>query len=220
MKKRNPLLVGLLIIAVFCLCGCAKKCENCGKEIEKDKEIEIEGNYYGAECVEYCAECKSPAVKGSGAFLTYKGARYCKDCFAKKAYPVVLEDNKHLSVSITGYNDEDGMITVVIKNKSKDEISSYQQGESAVMDGGTKCIAETDGTHSFAYLTVPAKEELTAFCSFRKSAEEFDKIIKLSEGHTFEFGMTAYNSDTSAKKYWDTTYKVKLTPDMFGYVAK
>ena len=84
------------------------------------------------------------------------------------------------------------------------------------MDGTNRCIAETGGTQSFAYVDVPANNDVTVFCSFWKSAEEWDTIYKMSDFHTFDFAMSAYLIDDT--NYWDTIYKVTLTPDMFGYV--
>ena len=217
MKKKYITLSVLFLVALLCLCGCAKKCENCGNQIEEGKEIQIDDKYYDEACVEYCTGCNTPFVKDSGALLTYKDQLYCKDCFAKEAYPIVLEDDDYLNLSITGYDDESGMLTVVVENKSDSEISTYQEGDSAVMDGATKCTAETSGSFSFAYATVPPKETVTLFCSFRKdwSGDGWDEIYRFSEGHSFELMMHAFVSDG---EYWDTNFKVTLTPDMFGYV--
>ena len=82
-----------------------------------------------------------------------------------------------------------------------------------------KCIGEIDGTYSFAYVDVPKKEEATVFSVFRKgdSDDDWEVILKPSEGHSFEFVLNAFTNDDSDDEFWETTFKVKLTPEMFGY---
>ena len=119
-----------------------------------------------------------------------------------------------MSVSIVGYDDEEGLFAVQIKNKTKYELYTYQDGDKTLMDGKDSCIGETSGSHSFAYATVPAKETSTVFCSFRKIIDKWDTIYKPSEGHAFELTMNAYSIDG---KYWDESFKISLEPSMFGY---
>lgn len=127
---------------------------------------------------------------------------------------IVLEDNKKISVTIISYEDSSGVFAIKIKNKTNKVISSYQEGDSVLLDGNKQCIAETDGSSSFAYIDVPAKGETTAFSSFRKNDDDgWDTILKLSDGHTFEFTMSAFDEDFNDV----AKYNVKLTPDMFGY---
>ena len=127
---------------------------------------------------------------------------------------IVLVDNNNVSVSIVSYEDSKGVFAVKIKNKTNDVISSFQDGDSVLLDGSKQCISETSGTHSFAYIDVPAKGETTVFCTFRENADDgWDTILRLSENHTFEFVMDVVDSDYNTL----ATYNVKLTPDMFDY---
>lgn len=220
MKIRNIIITLILVLSLACLCGCAKKCASCGNEIPEGEEIQIGDAVYCENCIENCDGCDTPFVKTDNALLTYGDKHLCQDCFDKEAYPIVLEDDKKVSVAITGYDDTEGLFAVTIKNKTDYQISVYQEGESALLDGKSKCIPETDGTHSFAYVDVPANEEVTVFSSFRKSDDEWDTVYRMSDYHTFEFVMKAWINDPSydPEKFWDTTFKVSLTPDMFGYV--
>lgn len=218
MDKKLLVIVAVLVVSMMCLCGCAKKCASCNSEIEEGKEIQIGDEYYCEKCVEYCDDCKKAFVKKNGELLTFEDKHLCQDCFDKEAYPIVLEDNKKVSVEITGYNDSEGAFTVKVKNKTDYQISVFQEGESALLDGKDRCIAETDGTHSFAYVDVPAKEEITVFSTFRENGDDgWENIYKMSDKHSFEFAMTVWISDDSYDGFWDDQFKVTLTPDMFGY---
>ena len=115
------------------------------------------------------------------------------------------------------YNNEDsqGVFAVKIKNKTNGVMSSGQEGEGVLLDGSKQCIAETSGSHSFAYVwDIPAKGETNAFCTFRQNEDDgWDTKLRLYENHTFEFTMTAWEENFD----WEEKYNVKLTPDMFGY---
>lgn len=220
MNKRLVLLSILLVISIICLCGCTKKCDSCGKEIKNDKDVvEIRDNKYCKKCVEYCSECNAGYPKDDKALLKYKDKKYCKDCFEKIAYPIILQKNDKIEVAITGYNDESGEFAVRVKNKTNLKMSVYQNGDSALLDGKDKCIGETSGTHSFAYTDVPKNEETTVFSTFRKGDSDVDweTVLKPSEGHSFEFVLNAFITDNNYDDFWGTTFKVKLTPEMFGY---
>lgn len=216
MLRKKLIIVGVIVICLVGLCGCAKKCASCDNEIAEGAEIEIDGSYYCEDCVEYCTKCDAPFLKGDKSMLVYEGKRYCKDCFDKIAYPIVLEDNDNISLEITGYDDKEGLFTVKATNKTDYPVSFYQEGESALMDGKTKCIPETDGSYSFAYVDVPANDDATVFCSFRQDDDKnWETKYKMSDGHSFEFIMCAYVDDDD--NFWDTNFKVELTPEMFGY---
>lgn len=218
MKKRLFFIIPMLVISLVILSGCTKSCANCGNEIAKDTEVEIDGDYYCEDCVEYCADCNTALVKDSESIFTYDEKHYCKECFEKEAYPIVLLDNDKVKVEITNYDDSDGSFAVSIKNKTKYSISIYQEGDSVAVDGNKRCIAETDGSGSFAYADVPANETATVFSSFRENMDDgWDTVLKMSELHTFEFVMTAWIDDENYSGFWDTNFKVKLTPEMFGY---
>ena len=216
MKKK---LISIIVMGVMLLslCGCASTCAKCDSEIEKDKVIEVSGNKYCEECIEYCTECNIPCVKGNGSVFIYSEKPYCKDCFEKKAYPIVLEDNEKVTVSIIGYDDVEGIFAITIDNKTNYSMSTFQVGDSALLDGKDRCIGETDGSWSFAYADIPKNENVTVFSSFRKSGDEWDTVMKISEGHTFEFVMKAWIDDENYSDFWDTDFKVTLTPEMFGY---
>lgn len=127
---------------------------------------------------------------------------------------IKLVDNDKLTVTIISYEDSQGVFAVKIKNKTNSILSSYQEGESVLLDGKQQCIAETSGTWSFAYVDVPAKGEVTAFSTFRKNGDDgWNTKVKLSDNHTFEFTMCATNENYE----WEEMYNVKITPDMFGY---
>lgn len=219
-KMKNVfkfLLITIIFVSMICLCGCSTKCTECNNVIEENNEIEINSEYYCKDCVEYCADCNTAFVKGNKNFLTFEDKLLCSDCFNKKAYPIVLEDNDKFSMSIIGYDDSDGSIAVTINNKTEYTISIFQEGDSALLDGNSRCIGETDGWHSFAYVDVPGNSDITVFSTFRKSEDEWDEILKISDNHSFEFAMKGWISDESFDGFWDTVFKVSLTPEMFGY---
>lgn len=216
MKKKLFIAVTMLLMAML-LSGCANACANCESEIEKGKEIQVDNSSYCDACIEYCAGCEAPCVMESGSVFAYNGKSYCKTCFEKEAYPIVLEDNEKVKIAITGHDDSEGVFSVTIDNKTSYDISVFQEGESALLDGKDRCIGETDGTWSFAYADVPANETITVFSSFRKSGEEWDTVFVMSKGHTFEFVMTVWIDDEDFNDFWDTNFKVTLTPEMFGY---
>ena len=217
MRKNILMTILICAVALLCLCGCAKKCANCNTEIAEGSEIQIGDDYYCENCVEYCDDCNTAFVKDSGELLIYKEKKLCQDCFDKAAYPITLEDNDKVTVEIVGYNDSEGTFTIKVTNKTDYQISTYQEGESALLDGKDKCVPETDGTWSFAYADVPANEDVTVFSTFRKSEDDWDTILKMSDKHSFEFVMKAWISDDSYDDFWETSFKVSLTPDMFGY---
>ena len=128
---------------------------------------------------------------------------------------IVLEDNEKFKVTILSYEDSEGTFAVKIENKSNEVISSGQVGDGVLLDGSKQCIAETSGSHSFAYVwDISPKSDVTLFSTFRKNGDDgWDTKIRLSEKHTFEFTMTAWEKDWN----WEKKYNVKLTPDMFGY---
>ena len=128
---------------------------------------------------------------------------------------IVLADNDKFKVTILSYEDSEGVFAVKIENKSDEIMSSGQEGDGVLLDGSKHCISETSGSHSFAYVwDIPAKSDVTLFSTFRKNADDgWDTKIRLSENHTFEFTMTAWEENFN----WEEKYNVKLTPDMFGY---
>lgn len=218
--KRSILIFFLVVTCALCLCGCTKTCSNCGNDIEQDSEIVVEKEIYCKECVEYCSACKATFVKDSDSLLIYEEKPYCKDCFEKVAYPIMIEDNDKFSAEIINYDDNDGFFAVSITNKTEYSMSIFQEGESVLVDGKDRCIAETDGSCSFAYIDVPAQETVTVFSSFREDMDEgWDTILKMSQKHTFELVMTAWIDDGNFDGFWDTQFKVTLTPDMFGYTV-
>lgn len=215
MKKISCLM--LIIICMVCLCGCTKTCTACNVEIEKDKEVQIENASYCENCIEYCNNCTVPCVNEKGKVFKYNYTSYCKECFEKKAFPIVLEDNENVTVAITGYDDNEGLFAVTVNNKTDYNISIFERNDSVLLDGNSMCIGETGGTHSFAYMDVPAKQQITVFSSFRQSPEEWDTILKISENHTFELVLTAWIDDDDFDGFWDKDFKVTLIPEMFGY---
>jgi len=198
---------------------CVVYCTNCNNVYAKDDSsiVTINEKPYCGDCAEYCAGCHTAYVKGDPALLTYKELHYCKDCFDEVAFPIIIEDNEKFSMSITGYDDDSGMLAINIMNKTDEDITSYDES-SPVLDGKKKCVAETEGTHSFAYGDIPANEDLTLFSSFREDGDDgWENVIKMSEIHTFEFAMIVASSGDD---FWDDTFKVKLSSDMFGYVKQ
>ena len=215
--KKQLAIIGVLALSIVCMCGCASTCANCENEIESDAEIAIGDETYCKDCVEYCADCDKALVKDSKMVYVYEDKHYCKECFEKEAYPIVLSDTDKYSMSIIGYDDEEGTFAIKIENKTEYNISTYQEGESALLDGSKKCIPETDGSYSFAYADVPANEDITIFSSFRVSDEDWDTVLKMSDGHTFELAMVAWIDDENYTDFWDDNFKVELKPEMFGY---
>ena len=132
-------------------------------------------------------------------------------------YPIVLNETDKYCMSVIGYDDETGMFAINIKNKTKFKISSYDADGSTSVDNRQKCIAQTGGTHSFAYADIPANEDVTVFSSFRvDDNENWDIVYKLSDNHTFEFVMNVAQLENT-DEFWDDTFKVVLAPEMFGY---
>ena len=213
MKKIALLLVSGML--ALCLTGCAQKCVECSSEIEDGTSVEVNGDTYCANCVEHCSGCDTPFAKSDSALLVFEGNGYCQECFNEVAYPIVLKDTDKYSMSIVGYDDAEGMVAVSISNKTDYEISTYETDGSAIVDGTKKCVAETGGMLSFAYADVPANEDLTVLCSFRAGMPDgWETVYKVSEGHSFEVGMNVWQPDP---EYWKDTFKVELTPEMFGY---
>jgi len=196
---------------------CVVYCTNCNKACVKDDSslVTINEKPYCEDCVEYCTGCNTAYVKGDPSLLTYKEHYYCKECFDEVAFPIILEDNENFSMAITSYDDDTGLFAINILNKTDEDISSYDES-SPVLDGKKKCVAETDGTHSFAYGDIPANEDVTLFSTFRENGDDgWENILKMSDIHTFEFVMIVCSSGDD---FWDDTFKVKLSSDMFGYV--
>ena len=197
--------------------NCLVKCTSCDTTYLKGDSalVTINEKPYCKNCVEYCASCNTAYVKDDPTLITINDKSYCKDCVDEVAFPIILEDNERFTMSITGYDDESGMFAINILNKTDEDITSYDEA-SPVLDGKKKCVAETEGTHSFAYGDIPANEDITLFSSFRENGDDgWENILKMSDIHTFEFVMKICSMGDD---FWDDTIKVKLSSDMFGYV--
>ena len=176
----------------------------------------IGGILYCDNCVEYCDSCNSIHPKNNKALLKYEGKKYCSECFKKAAYPIVLTDSDIVTISITDYENATGTFTVSMTNKTDYHISVFQDGDT-VLDGQKQCLSDTDGWSSFAYADVLPNDTRIVFSTFRESTDKYENILKMSDNHTFAFMMTAYIDDENFDDFKDITFKVQLTPDMFGY---
>ena len=215
--KRMTILISVLLVFVLCLCGCTQKCTDCSAEIENEAGIEIENTVYCNDCIEHCEGCNKPLPKSDSSMKIFESKKYCQECFDEKAYPIILNETDKYCMSIVNYDDETGLFAINIKNKTQFEISSYDADGSTRVDGSKKCIGETDGMHSFAYIDVPANEDITVFSSFRVDIDEnWNTVYKMSDNHTFEFMMNVAQHENT-DEFWDDSFKVILTPEMFGY---
>lgn len=217
MIKRTAMLISILLLLAMCFCGCSQERTNRYEKAEAEPEFETENTVSYSNGVTHCEDCNKPLPKNDPLTKVFEGKEYCQECFDDKAYPIVLKENNKYCMSIVGYDDETGMFAVNIENKTQFEISVYDSDGTTSVDGNKKCIGETEGTHSFAYVDVPANEDITVFSSFRVDEDEnWHTVYKMSDNHTFEFVMVVAQLENS-DKFWDDTFKVELTPEMFGY---
>ena len=115
-------------------------------------------------------KCNKPCLKDDGSLITYKKHEYCEECFEEEAYPISLFSNKKMSVSIVGYDDEEGLFAVQIKNKTKYELYTYQDGDKALMDGKDSCIGETSGSQALHTQQCPLKRLLPYFAPSERAS--------------------------------------------------